>query len=495
MNSSEFILPISLLKTMKDIPKNLEPIQDYPNIYKYTIDGTKYILKTYPIGSTNFEKTLIKLSNFFNETAIQSSIPHPNILPIVGIILTDQNELRPGIITRECYSTLSNLIENKNIDPTFKSYFSIAIIDAISELHKRNLVHGDIKPENIFIDKDDDLVFLPLLADFGSSYLLGDYAIKTGTKFYEAPEIIKENVFSIGKKSDIFSFGLTLLNMEKDETNMRKIFNYINDDDNDDKILEAYQNIPLNYNSTEPINNVITDCCDITPENRPDSEQIYNKIKEGQFFTGTIEPIFENILGSINERKDKLKNEMNVNNIINKFSTLTEYKDLKKTYPGISPEHFIFVLLHLLEIPLFNENEINDPTLELVIKDFESRENEKKAGLQILDLTYNLFNLVKSIDQVSIVISLELLASTVYNDNYTMGKKQLKMPGIFKPILKKIKSDPPKNTKRIQKFGVIKIESPVIEGKTMKFNIISDVKIPFKTIKIRKSDMTISFVV
>ena len=106
-----------------------------------------------------------------------------------------------------------------------------------------------------------------------------------------------------------------------------------------------------------------------------------------------------------------------------------------------------------------------------------------------------MFNLVKSIDQVSIVISLELLASTVYNDNYTMGKKQLKMPGIFKPILKKIKSDPPKTTKRIQKFGVIKIESPIIEGKTMKFNIISDVKIPFKTIKIRKSDMTISFVI
>ena len=83
MDNPEFTLPITLLKTMNDIPKELVPIQGYSNIYKYTDDGQKYILKTYPIGSANLERTLIQLSCFFNEAAIQSSIPHPNILPIV----------------------------------------------------------------------------------------------------------------------------------------------------------------------------------------------------------------------------------------------------------------------------------------------------------------------------------------------------------------------------------------------------------------------------
>ena len=282
-----------------------------------------------------------------------------------------------------------------------------------------------------------------------------------------------------------------MLNMEKEETNMKKIFNI---DDNDEKILEAYQKIPSYYNCNEPINNIITKCCDISPENRPNTEEIYQQIKEGQFFAGTINLILENIIKTINERKNKLKDEMDVNRIINKFSTLTEYRDLKETYPNILPEHFILVLFYLLGIPIFNE--INDPILISVINDFKSRKNEK-AGLQILELTYNLFNLVKSIDYVYINISLEHFANTVSYDSYKMGKKQLKMSGISSlvPIFKKIKSDFQKNPKKIINFGEVRIENPEIEGKTMKFNLFSDVKIPFKAIKIRKTDMTISFVV
>lgn len=503
MADPEFTLPISLLKTMNDIPKDLVPIKDYSNIYRYTIDGDKYILKTYHIGSSdnndtnnNLEQTLIQLSKFFNEVSIQSSIPHPNILPIVGIILTDQNELRPGIITRECYLTLSEFIHKKMLDPTFKSYFSIAIIDAISELHKRNLVHGDIKPDNIFIEKDEDLTYLPLLADFGSSYLLGDYAIKSGTKFYKAPEIISDDQsFSVGKTSDIFSFGITMLNMEKNEIDMEKIFDYKNDDDSDEKILEAYQKIPSNYNSNEPINDVITKCCDISPEKRPNAEQVYQKIKEGQFFNGTIEMELEYILKSIDERKNKLKNEIDAHHIINKFSTLTEYEDLKETYPNILPQHFIAVLIYLLGIPIFNENEINDPILKSVINDFKSRKNEI-AGLQILDLTYNLFNLVKSIDYVYINVLLQQFAKIADYDQHKIGKKQMKMPGIsLMPVFQKFILDFKKDQKIDLKVGAIKIENPEIEGKTMKFNVVSDVKIPFKAIKIRKADMTISFVV
>lgn len=63
------------------------------------------------------------------------------------------------------------------------------------------------------------------------------------------------------------------------------------------------------------------------------------------------------------------------------------------------------------------------------------------------------------------------------------------------PVFKKIKSDFQKNQKTILRVGEVRIESPVIEGKIMKFNLFSDVKIPFKEIKIRKTYMTISFVV
>ena len=41
----------------------------------------------------------------------------------------------------------------------------LVIASAISMLHKEKFVHGDIKPDNVFFDKDN----VPFLADYGTA--------------------------------------------------------------------------------------------------------------------------------------------------------------------------------------------------------------------------------------------------------------------------------------------------------------------------------------
>ena len=76
----------------------------------------------------------------------------------------------------------------------------------ISFLHKNNIIHSDLKLDNIMIDNQNN----PIIIDFDLSRETYDDLIKTkkvsGTKFYMAPETVLENIYS--PKNDIWSLGI-----------------------------------------------------------------------------------------------------------------------------------------------------------------------------------------------------------------------------------------------------------------------------------------------
>jgi serine/threonine protein kinase len=75
-----------------------------------------------------------------------------------------------------------------------------------------NIIHWDIKPENLLIDKTNRIK----VADFGVSLMMennsDNVSSTAGSMYFFAPEVCMGNNFK-GKKSDVWACGVTLYNM------------------------------------------------------------------------------------------------------------------------------------------------------------------------------------------------------------------------------------------------------------------------------------------
>lgn len=82
---------------------------------------------------------------------------------------------------------------------------------AFEYLHKRNIIHLDLKPENIFLTDESILK----IGDFGLSTIVGfsPSLHSEGDKYYMAPEVLEGNY---SKAADIFSLGLIMLELAAD---------------------------------------------------------------------------------------------------------------------------------------------------------------------------------------------------------------------------------------------------------------------------------------
>ncbi|XP_071037189.1 membrane-associated tyrosine- and threonine-specific cdc2-inhibitory kinase [Parasteatoda tepidariorum] len=118
------------------------------------------------------------------------------------------------IQTELCSSSLSQYAETNHDIPekTIWKYL-IDLLQAVKHLHDHNLVHLDIKPENIFISENN----ICKLGDFG---LVLDLSVKSdatnaieGDPRYIAPELM-DGIFT--KAADIFSLGITILELASD---------------------------------------------------------------------------------------------------------------------------------------------------------------------------------------------------------------------------------------------------------------------------------------
>ncbi|TYI64060.1 hypothetical protein E1A91_D09G060600v1 [Gossypium mustelinum] len=110
----------------------------------------------------------------------------------------------------------SNLGRKLAIEELFK--IAIGIARGLEYLHRgcnTRILHFDIKPHNILLDEN----FLPKIADFGLSKLCiaKDSIISMlearGTIGYIAPEVFCRNVGGVSHKSDVYSYGMMILEM------------------------------------------------------------------------------------------------------------------------------------------------------------------------------------------------------------------------------------------------------------------------------------------
>lgn len=170
--------------------KNLRLLSIGTNSRVYSIANTEYVLKKY------INPIVAKKEIDFLESMIQYGFKHI-ITPVVM-------NIEYCAIVMRLMSPLSILPFNL-LEPIHKIGIVKSILNGIHELHSHNIVHNDIKPDNILYDP---ITLSIKIIDFSSSFIEGiDEANNCTTPYYSSPDIIKS------KQSDIWSFGMLLFKL------------------------------------------------------------------------------------------------------------------------------------------------------------------------------------------------------------------------------------------------------------------------------------------
>jgi len=149
----------------------------------------------------------VEKERFIHEAKSASSLNHPNITTIHEI---DEFEGQMFIVMEYCDGkTLKEVIEKEA--PSIKKVLGIAIqvCEGLAMAHKKDIVHRDIKSDNIMVTKEGQAK----ITDFGLAKLKGAKKLTQtrstlGTAAYMSPEQAQGE--EVDQRSDIFSFGVVL---------------------------------------------------------------------------------------------------------------------------------------------------------------------------------------------------------------------------------------------------------------------------------------------
>jgi len=132
---------------------------------------------------------------------------HPNIVKVYDYY---EDSDRFHIIMEYCEGgeLLEYIAKSGVFTEDMASHIMKQILSAIAYLHSQNIIHSDLKAENIMLVQKDDEDFYCKLIDFGmASKFDPDKKMSQiqGTPYYIAPEVLKN---SYDSKADIWSLGV-----------------------------------------------------------------------------------------------------------------------------------------------------------------------------------------------------------------------------------------------------------------------------------------------
>lgn len=111
------------------------------------------------------------------------------------------------LIRMELLTPLQNYIESHAVSKKDVIKFGIDMCKALEICQKHNIIHRDVKAENIFVSENGDFK----LGDFGIAKMVEKTVSnmsRKGTYTYMAPEIYKGEMY--GSSADIYSLGIVL---------------------------------------------------------------------------------------------------------------------------------------------------------------------------------------------------------------------------------------------------------------------------------------------
>ncbi|KAA8900914.1 hypothetical protein FN846DRAFT_957648 [Sphaerosporella brunnea] len=157
---------------------------------------------------------------------------HPNIVRLLFYDLVESNPpgtYTPALVLERAECSLSRLLDDSSTVLTAEESLQICYgtTSGLAALHQEEIIHGDVKADNVLIFRSEDGRYIPKLADFGSAIFLDDALLtasgkKRSMKYYgtsvtNAPETENQSRRPIPTamliRCDIYSLGILFLHV------------------------------------------------------------------------------------------------------------------------------------------------------------------------------------------------------------------------------------------------------------------------------------------
>nr|XP_039254566.1 serine/threonine-protein kinase pakG-like isoform X1 [Styela clava] len=146
--------------------------------------------------------------------------PHQNVANIIDSGIYHLGPVKHIFIAMELCGpdNLTNFIKGSKRTKRIKQILIQQLVNGIAHIHRNNVIHRDLKPDNILISEDGTQL---KVIDFGLSKEMKPghsvtkaSALGIGTDGWRAPETYNDNVIS--KQADVFSLALVIHFIETD---------------------------------------------------------------------------------------------------------------------------------------------------------------------------------------------------------------------------------------------------------------------------------------
>lgn len=145
------------------------------------------------------------------EARAQARLNHPSICHVF-----EAGELEgEPFIAMQCIhgQALSQIKKHLNLQQ--KAEIGRQVAEALHAAHREGLIHRDIKPDNILVERQEDNTLRAYVTDFGLVRDLGEEGntqsgVVLGTWSYMAPEQLQGAASAIDRRTDVYGLGATL---------------------------------------------------------------------------------------------------------------------------------------------------------------------------------------------------------------------------------------------------------------------------------------------
>ncbi|GAV73894.1 PB1 domain-containing protein/Pkinase_Tyr domain-containing protein [Cephalotus follicularis] len=153
--------------------------------------------------------------DFWNEAIKLADLHHPNVVAFYGVVLDGPGGSVATVTEYMVNGSLRNALQKneKNVDKRKRLLIAMDVAFGMEYLHGKNIVHFDLKSDNLLVNLRDPHRPICKVGDLGLSKVKCHTLISggvRGTLPWMAPELLNGSSSLVSEKVDVFSFGIVL---------------------------------------------------------------------------------------------------------------------------------------------------------------------------------------------------------------------------------------------------------------------------------------------